>query len=309
MIVHEGADNLKFFNPVVTLGIFDGVHKGHRALLDYLVSCARNVNGESVVVTFHPHPRVVLTDQHKGLSVLTTLSEKKSLLEKTNLNHLIILTFDRELGNLDACDFVEQVLVKKIGIQHLIVGYDHHFGKRREGDIVTIKECAAKFNFSVEQVNEVCINENAISSTAIREALLKGKIEEANSLLGYNYSLTGVIVEGRRIGREIGYPTANISPDDSYKLIPCDGVYAVEVNMEGTIYYGMLSIGSNPTVNDDIEARSVEVNIFDFEGDIYGSEITVIFRFRLRDEIRFKSIGELTRQMDNDKQHTMRLLK
>lgn len=308
MLVHDGADNLNLVRPVVTMGIFDGVHRGHLLLLNRLVSYARNENGESVVVTFDPHPRIVLPRQQGVLQVLTTLLEKKALLEKQGIDHLIILRFNRELSNIDACSFIEKILVKEIGIRRLIVGYDHHFGNKREGNIETIRKCAARFDFEVDQVTEVCNDGITVSSTAIRDLLLAGKLEEGNGLLGYYYSLTGTIIEGRKIGREIGFPTANISVTDKYKLIPADGVYAVEVKLDKDVFPGMLSIGSNPTINSGKGGRSVEVNIFNFEGNIYGRELTIIFRFRMRDEIKFDTLGKLVEQMKLDKQQAMRLL-
>jgi len=200
------------------------------------------------------------------------------------------------------------VLVEKIGIKHLMVGYDHHFGKGREGDFKTITGCALKFGFTVERFAEVSSHKIVISSTSIREALLNGKLDEANSYLGYSYSLTGVVIPGRRIGRDLGFPTANIRPSDIYKLIPGDGVYAVGVELGGKLFKGMLSIGSNPTVNKDAGIRSIEVNIFDFDGDLYNQELRVVFRFRLRDEVRFDTFSQLIRQMELDREHALRLL-
>jgi riboflavin kinase/FMN adenylyltransferase len=308
MIIHEGYENLDLINPVVTLGIFDGVHKGHKTLLDKLVSRARETKGESVVVTFDPHPRLVLSEKHEGFSFLTTFEEKTKLLEKAMIDHLIIIEFNQSLSNIEACDFVRKVLVEKIGTKQLIVGYDHHFGKQREGNYKTISQCAELFDFKVEQVREVSAVEGAISSSSIREALLNGKLDDANRWLGYDYSLKGTIVEGRKLGRSIGFPTANIKPDDKFKLIPGNGVYAVEVQLDGKLMPGMLSIGSNPTVNKGNSNRSIEVNIFNFEKDIYGREISIAFRYRLRDEVRFDDIRQLVEQMKLDKQHALRLL-
>jgi riboflavin kinase/FMN adenylyltransferase len=308
MIIHEGYENLDLINPVVTLGIFDGVHKGHKTLLDKLVSRARETKGESVVVTFDPHPRLVLSEKHEGFSFLTTFEEKTKLLEKAMIDHLIIIEFNQSLSNIEACDFVRKVLVEKIGTKQLIVGYDHHFGKQREGNYKTISQCAELFDFKVEQVREVSAVEGAISSSSIREALLNGKLDDANRWLGYDYSLKGTIVEGRKLGRSIGFPTANIKPDDKFKLIPGNGVYAVEVQLDGKLMPGMLSIGSNPTVNKGNSNRSIEVNIFNFEKDIYGREISIAFRYRLRDEVRFDDIRQLVEQMKLDKEHALRLL-
>lgn len=308
MIIHEGYENLNLVTPVVTLGIFDGVHRGHRALLDYLVSRARAVSGESVVITFSPHPRLVLEQNRVDLSFLTTIDEKKVLLENTNVDHLIIIEFNNKFSKIQACDFIKEVLVGKIGAKHLIIGYNHHFGRSGEGDFNTIKQCAESLDFRVEQVQGFHTEEGAISSSSIRDALLKGRLDEANRWLGYSYSISGTIVEGRKIGRSIGVPTANIKPDYQYKLIPANGVYAVEVQFDGLIYPGMLSIGSNPTVNIDAGIRSIEVHILNFDKDIYGRAISVIFRKRLRDEIKFDNTDQLAEQMELDQQQVILLL-
>lgn len=308
MVIHYGYENLKLRNPVVTMGIFDGVHKGHRALLDFLVLRARDLKRESVVLTFSPHPRLVLEQNPGNLSFLTSIEEKKILLAKANIDHLVIIEFNKVFSNISACDFVNDILVGKIGTKHLIIGYNHHFGRKGEGDLNTIKQCAESLDFIVEQVTAFKSEEVTISSSLIREALLTGKLDEANKWLGYFYSLKGNVIKGRQIGRSIGFPTANIEPDYPFKLIPSNGVYAVEVELDGKIFPGMMNIGTNPTVNDDNSARSIEVHILDFNQDIYDKEIIVIFRKRLRDEIKFKSTMQLTEQMKLDKEQTLQLL-
>jgi riboflavin kinase / FMN adenylyltransferase len=308
MQIHYGYENLRFRNPVVTTGIFDGVHKGHRALLDFLVSRAKALKGESVVLTFSPHPRIVLEQNPEKLSFLTTLEEKKILLEKANIDHLVIIEFNKVFSNIRACDFVKDVLNEKIGTKHLIIGYNHHFGRKGEGDFNTIKQCAESLDFIVEQVPGFKTEKVTISSSEIRKALLSGKLDEANKWLGYNYSVSGSIIKGRQIGRSLGFPTANIEPDDAHKLTPAIGVYAVEVQINSKVYAGMLSIGTNPTVNDDASLRSIEVYILDFNEDIYGKTITVVFRKRLRDEIKFESTAQLSKQMKLDKEQTLQLL-
>jgi len=308
MIIHEGYENLHLIAPVATLGIFDGVHRGHRALLDTLVSRARTGKGESVVITFSPHPRLVLEQNNKNLSFLTTMDEKVVLLGKANVDHLIIIEFNTTFSKIPSCDFIKDILVKKIGTKYLIIGYDHHFGRRGEGDFNTIKKCAEELNFRVEQVQGYHTEEGAISSSSIREALIKGKIDEANSWLGYSYSVSGTVIEGRRIGRTIGYPTANIKPTSRHKLIPANGVYAVEVKIDENLHPGMLSIGSNPTVNEDLSLRSIEVHILNFDNDIYRRNISVFFRKRLRDEKKFDNLTQLKEQMGRDKEYTLRLL-
>ena len=308
MIIHQGYENLHLIAPVATLGIFDGVHRGHMALLDSLVSKARSGKGESVVITFSPHPRLILDQNNRNLSFLTTMDEKVKLLRKANVDHLIIIEFNTAFSRISACDFIKDILIEKIGTKHLIIGYDHHFGRHGEGSFNTIKECSDESEFIVEQVQGIHTEEGAISSSSIRKALLKGKLDEANSWLGYPYSLSGTVIEGRRIGRTIGYPTANIKPDSQYKLIPANGVYAVEVEVNETRYLGMLSIGSNPTVNEDVSFRSIEVYILNFDNDIYGHNISVQFRKKLRDEKKFDNLMQLTEQMDLDRENTLRLL-
>jgi riboflavin kinase/FMN adenylyltransferase len=308
MIIHEEYDNLNLVHPVVTIGVFDGVHLGHRHLLDHVVSRAGQTGGESVVITFDPHPRLVLSEKTKGISFLSTIEEKKKLLAELKIDHLVIIRFSKEFSNMEASDFIREILVSKIGVKHLIVGYDNHFGKNKAGDMKKILECSELFDFSVEQSEKVFEKDEAISSTTIRNALLKGQLNDANRWLGYNYCLTGTVVQGRKLGRVLGFPTANIKPADYYKLIPADGIYAVEVLTGNGQLQGVLSIGFNPTVNKIKGNRSVEVHIFDFEGDLYGQAITVIFRFRLRDEKKFDNTEQLADQMKLDKQEAVRLL-
>jgi riboflavin kinase/FMN adenylyltransferase len=308
MIVHEGYENLKLISPVVTMGIFDGVHRGHMALLNRLASTAESDGGESVVITFHPHPRLVLEKSKKGLSFLTTMEEKKLLLEKAKIGHLIIINFTHEFSNMSACDFVAEVLVKKLRSKRLIVGYDHHFGRRGEGDFMTISQCAEYHNLKVEQVQGVYDGLPAISSSGIRKALLNGRLSDANRWLGYNYTLDGIIIEGRRLGRKLGFPTANIKPSDRYKLVPADGVYAVEAVIGNANYKGMLSIGLNPTIDETNKNRSIEVHIFDFKENIYGKSIKVIFHEWLRDEIKFENLDQLSAQLLIDRQKALQVL-
>jgi riboflavin kinase/FMN adenylyltransferase len=307
MIVHRGYENLDLADPVVTLGVFDGVHRGHRALLDMLVKRAKDKGGEPAVITFYPHPRHFLGINEPELSLLTTMEEKQELLKSAGIRHLIILDFNEEFSNTGACDFVKDVLIGKVKTKHLIIGYDHRFGRSAEGDFNTIKQCRDLSSFTVEQAEGVFKGIEAISSSAIREALVNGKLDEANNMLGYNYSLSGIVVYGRKIGRAFGFPTANIEPE-KYKLVPANGVYAVEVLVNSLKYRGMLSIGFNPTVNPARIDRSIEVHIIDFDEDIYGRNISVKFRYRLRDEKKFEDTARLAAQMELDKVETIRLL-
>jgi len=308
MIIHDGYDGLNLKSPVATLGIFDGVHQGHMALIGRLISFAKKDNGESVVITFSPHPRLVLDPGNTDLAFLTTIEEKITLLENAGIDHLVVIQFNEAFSAIPACDFIKDILVGKIGTRHLIIGFNHHFGRRGEGDINTIKQCSEALNFKVEQIGGYYTGEVAVSSSLIRNALLNGKLDEANSWLGYSYSVTGTVIEGKKLGRTIGFPTANIKPDSPNKLIPSNGVYAVEVSLGDEILQGMLSIGSNPTVNTDRSFRSIEVNILNFDQDIYGRKISIIFRKRLRDEKKFDGLDQLIEQMKLDRQNALQIL-
>jgi len=308
MIIHEGTGNLNLINPVVTVGVFDGVHLGHKALLDHLVSRSERAGGESAVITFDPHPRVLLSGKTGGFFFLSTLDEKKKLFAETGIGHLIIMNFTRELASMEADEFIRQILVGEIGTRHLLVGYDNHFGKGRGGYFDKISESAGKYGLKVEQVGGVSSSAGIISSTSIRDTLINGRIVDANRWLGYDYSVTGKVVRGRGLGRSLGFPTANILRDDPFKLIPANGVYAVEVLLGNERLPGMMSIGFNPTVNKKQIHKSIEVNIFDVDRDLYGHYVTVIFRFWLRDEKKFESKELLSEQMKLDRESAMKLI-
>lgn len=309
MQIHRGYNKLMLKDPVVTMGIFDGVHRGHRALIDTVVRRASSSGGESAAITFDPHPRLVLDSRNTNLAFLNSMDEKIQLLEKAGIDNLIIIEFTPAFSKMRACYFVSEVLGRKIGTRRLVLGHDHHFGYKAEGNAATISDCAAKMGFSVEQIPGLRSKEGPVSSSLIREALLAGNLDNANKWLGYCYSMKGEVVRGKKIGRKLGFPTANINPGYRYKLIPANGVYAVEVFVTGERHTGMLSIGTNPTVNTDLSERSVEVHIFDYEQDIYGQEIAVTFRYRLRDEVRFDSATDLAVQMRNDREVALRLLR
>lgn len=307
MNIHREYVGFHPVKPVVTVGVFDGVHRGHRALLGSLISKARETGGESVVITFSSHPRHILGKDKGESFLLTTTSEKISLLQQLNIDHLLILDFNMEFSRTGACDFVRNVIVGKLGTRHLLFGYDHRIGRQGEGDYATIKNCDGIRDLNVEQGKGVFSGQVAISSSAIREALLSGNLDVANELLGYPYQLSGSVIPGRKIGRSFGFPTANISPDAG-KLVPSRGVYAVNVMIEEKAYTGMLSIGTNPTVNKDSSYRSIEVHIIDFNENIYGRKITIHFRKRLREERKFPDTESLVRQMQADRLETLRLL-
>jgi riboflavin kinase/FMN adenylyltransferase len=277
-------------------------------LLEILRRRAEERGGESVVITFYPHPRQVLNTGKDSLMLLTTPGEKISLLEKSGIDHLVIVEFNADFSNKAACDFIEEILVGKIHARKLIVGFNHQFGKSGSGDYTSVQQCAEKHNLEIEMVDAVAAGSRVVSSSAIREALLSGKLDEANGLLGYPYFIKGLIVEGKKLGRRIGYPTANINVTDSDKLVPANGVYAVEIIIGGSIHKGVMSVGVNPTVNKDSSSRTIEVNIFDFTDDIYGHEVNVIFRHRLRDEMTFENLSDLAAQIEIDKKKAAGLL-
>ncbi|MBN1388426.1 MAG: bifunctional riboflavin kinase/FAD synthetase [Bacteroidales bacterium] len=303
-----GHKDFKSDKPVVTLGMFDGVHRGHRALLNSLISRAESLGTESVVMTLDPHPRIVLSGNDSTLRFLTSLEEKRGLMEEAGIDKLVVIPFSLQLSRLHACDFVKKYLVDVIGVQHLILGFDHHFGYRGYSNAETVTECAARYGFSVDRLGPLKEGNEIISSTTIRELIADGSLDKANSLLGYPYLLKGKVVEGRKIGRMLGYPTANIEPDYSYKLIPADGVYAVEASLDSGNFKAMLYIGPRPTIERNSGKRTIEVNIFDFDNDIYRKNITVKFMYRLRGDKKFSSREQLLDQIIKDKAEAMRLL-
>ena len=308
MNIYRGYENLDIRSPAVTLGSFDGVHLGHIQVIGSIIRRAKSTGGTSVVITFSPHPRQVIGGKNVSHQMLTSLPEKVSLLEKSGIDNLIIIEFDSELSNMGACEFVEEVLVKQLRAKHLIIGFNQRFGRSGEGDFETVRKCGANHGLSVERVEPLITGGKDVSSSLIRTALLEGALEEANRLLGYHYFLNGKIIPGRKLGRELGFPTANIQPDYDQKLIPKDGVYAVEITVGGTRYQGMMSIGYNPTIDSSLSQRSIEANIFGFGNEIYGSEICVEFRYRLRDELKFDNLADLARQIGIDREMAIRLL-
>jgi len=306
--VHYDLNKFSAKNPVVTIGVFDGVHKGHSKLLSRLKEKAKANDGESVVITLWPHPRLFLGKDLDNLRLINTLDEKKILMEKAQIDHLVILPFNRELSQLSACEFTEQILVDKLHIQSLLIGYDHHFGRERKGGYDDLKSCSFQYNFELERIDAELVNGVKISSTKIREILLKGNIHIANEYLGYQYFIKGYVVGGNRIGQKIGFPTANIEVRESYKLIPCDGVYAVLVNIEGKTKKGMLNIGYRPTFDKYGSRKSIEVHLFNFEEDIYHKEIYIHFVKRIREEKKFDGVEELVNQLEKDKKAAKHIL-
>lgn len=307
MIIHQDVHNLKIKNPVVTIGVFDGVHQGHLSILNKLVQEAKEKNGEAVILTLWPHPRIVLNKDVHSLRLLNTIEEKKFLLSQTKIDHLIIVPFTKEFANLTACEFMEQYLVDKIGVKHLVVGYNHQFGKDRKGGYDFLKECAQKYGFEIEKRDAKLVDNDRVSSTKIREFLTSGHLDYANKYLGYEYFITGDVVEGNQIGRKIGFPTANIKVPEPYKQIPRDGVYAVRIKLNGDSFHGMLNIGTRPTVSPTLRDKNIEVHIFDFNQKIYHQKITVSFVQRIRDEKKFNGLDELATQLKEDKKEVLKI--
>lgn len=284
----------------LSIGMFDGVHLGHQSIIHRLNTIAQSKNLESAILTFWPHPRKVFNPDD-DLKLLNTIDEKKYLLQKNGLQHLFLKEFDEDFRNLTGEEFVRQILVEQLQVKHLIVGYDHTFGKNRSGDFSLLKKMGPELGFEVEQVEAVNYKDLNISSTQIRNALVKGDILSANKMLGYHYSVSGEVIHGQKIGRTIGYPTANIQIDPM-KLLPKNGAYIVDVFVKEQHFKGMLSIGTNPTVEGKL--KTVEVYILDFKDDLYGKEISVNFRDFLHDEIKFESLEQLIIRLDEDKELT-----
>lgn len=307
MQVHYGITDIQITAPVVTMGSFDGVHKGHVQVIGNLKQVAAKLGGESVIISFEPHPREVLYPLEKRPGILTTLEEKIGILKARGVDHLVILPFTEELANLSYSDFVKRILVDRLGIKGLVVGYDHRFGKNREGSFEVLKAIAGEYHFYLEQEQAYEENEVNISSTKIRTALELGNIALVREFLGYDYPISGKVVHGDKIGRTIGFPTANLQLEDERKLLPASGVYAVRVSVDGIMYGGMLNIGVRPTVSRSGIVR-LEVNIFDFHSEIYNKTISVFLLARVRGERKFNDVAELSTQLETDKQVVLRFL-
>lgn len=294
-------------NNVVTTGTFDGVHLGHQVVINSLVNSAKKMNGESTILTFFPHPRVVL-QQNTGLKLLNELDEKIELLRKTGVDNLVIVPFTKEFSRLTSLNFVREILVSKLETKKLIIGYDHHFGRNREGSFKHLMEYGPLYGFEVEEIPVKDVEKVNISSTKIRLALEEGDVRRAEKLLGYKYFLRGKVVAGEQLGKTLGFPTANLQVEDEYKLIPLNGVYGVLVEIDGQVHKGMLNIGVRPTFNED-NKQSIEVNIFDFQKDLYGETLKLVFVERIRDEKSFESSDKLVLQLEKDKVNCAKVLR
>jgi riboflavin kinase/FMN adenylyltransferase len=307
MKIYHGIDDLSRLNyAVVTSGTFDGVHVGHQKILARLQEIATRNNGETVVITFWPHPRLVLHPEDDSLKLLNTFEEKAALLKEQGIQHLVRIPFTKEFSQYTSEEFIQKILVDTIGTKKLVIGYDHRFGHNREGSFEQLKLNAPKYGFEVEEIPRQDIDHVGVSSSKIRKALDEGDIDTATHFLGQPYALTGRVVMGDKLGRLLGYPTANIEVDTKYKLIPADGIYAVTLLHEHTTYKGMLYIGNRPTVNGT--KRNIEVNIFDFDKDIYGESLTLYFHKLIRGDARFNDLEELKVQLGIDKQDALRML-
>jgi riboflavin kinase/FMN adenylyltransferase len=307
MKIYHGIDDFsKLDFAVVTSGTFDGVHLGHQKIFSRVREIAERHQGETVVITFWPHPRLVLHPEDESLKLLNTFEEKAALLKGQGIQHLIRIPFTKEFSQLTSEQFIQKILVDTIGTKKLVIGYDHHFGKNREGSFEQLKLNGPRYGFDVEEIPRQDVDHIGVSSTKIRKALKEGDITTANHFLGNPYSITGRVIAGDKIGRLLGYPTANIETDSKYKLIPMDGIYAVTVRHEHTIYGGMLYIGYRPTINGT--KLNIEVNIFDFNQDIYGESLTIYFHKLIRGDMKFSDLEKLKEQLKSDQEESLKVL-
>ena len=309
MKIYRDIKDFHVENPIITIGSFDGVHLGHLKIINRLKEIAQQSNGESVIFTFAPHPRLVLFPNENNLRLLTTLDEKIRLFEKAGINHLIIYPFTKSFSELSYTDFVREVLVEKLKIKKLVLGYDHKFGKNRQGSFDLLKSLSIVYNFGLEKLDVLLMDDVNISSSKIRDALQEGKVTTANNYLGHPFTLHGTVVEGQKLGRKLDFPTANIQSSDPNKIIPGYGVYAVFVNILNHQFMGMLNIGTRPTINKNADNRSIEVHIMDFDGNIYHKEIEIEFIRKTREEKKFASVDELKLQLVKDKKNVIKVLR
>jgi riboflavin kinase/FMN adenylyltransferase len=305
-IYHGIEDFVALSNAVVTSGTFDGVHVGHTKILSRLREVARKTDGETVVITFWPHPRLVLHPEDMSLKLLNTFEEKAELLKAQGIDHLIRIPFTKEFSQLTSEQFITEILVKTIGTRKLVIGHDHHFGRNREGSFDQLMLNASKYGFEVEEIPRQDVDHVGVSSTKIRKALEGGDIQTATHFLGHAYSITGRVIMGDKLGRILGFPTANLEIDTFYKLIPADGIYAVKIKYGASDFNGMLYIGNRPTING--VKRNIEVNIFDFNGDIYGESLTIYFYDMIRSDIKFNDLEELKNQLFLDQRAALKIL-
>ncbi len=284
-------------SSVVTIGTFDGVHIGHKKIIERLIDTAKNNNLESVILTFFPHPRLVL-QKDIDIKLINTIDERMQILEKTGLDSIVIHPFTQEFSRLSARDYVQHMLVEKLRVKHVIIGYDHRFGRNRNSNIVDLTKFGTEFDFTVAEISKQDIDDVAVSSTKIRKALLEGDIVKANAFLGYNFMLTGKIVKGKQLGRTLGYPTANLYIPENYKLIPKKGVYVIKSFIDNKTYFGMMNIGNKPTVNGT--HQTIEAHFFDVTFNLYNKKVQIEMLQRIRDEKKFNTIEDLKNAMQDD---------
>ncbi|MCB0843012.1 MAG: bifunctional riboflavin kinase/FAD synthetase [Bacteroidetes bacterium] len=298
-VYHSLEEYQKGKNTVATIGTFDGVHIGHRVILQKLIDTAKAMDGESVLISFHPHPRLVLFPENNPLRLLQTIEEKIRILEKIGLDKLLLIPFTREFSRIPSKAFIRDILIDTVGIKKIVIGYDHRFGKNRTGGIEELNELKFEGKYQVEEIPAQSIDDAKVSSTKIRLALKEGDIEAANRYLGYSYTFAGEVIHGEKQGRKLGFPTANINPDDPRKLIPCNGIYFVRVFLGNEIHFGLMNVGHKPTMGEF--DRSQEVWIYDFDRDIYGKTLRVEILEYMRPELKFDSLEALIEAMNQDK--------
>ena len=303
MIVHQGVNSIsEITKPILTVGTFDGIHLGHQKIIKRIIEIAKNEGGESVLLTFHPHPRLVLFPEDESIKMINSIDEKIELLEELGLDHIILMKFEPELSRLSPVDYVRNILVSKIGIHKIVIGYDHHFGRNREGNIELLRELGPIYEFEVEEISALSIDAINISSTKIRKAVTSGDMLKAREYLGHNFMISGKVIHGKKIGRSIGFPTANIELSSKNKLLPKNGVYLVNVSIGGESYDGVLNIGKNPTVSENKGDTKIEIHLFDFDSNIYGAEVVLKVKKRIRSEQKFEGIEALKAQITSDVQ-------
>ena len=292
-------------SSVVTIGTFDGIHKGHQKIFNKVINVSKQSNLSSVVLTFFPHPRIIL-NKYNDIKMIDTLDEKIEHLEKIGIDNLIIHPFDKKFSLLSADQFIKEYLIEKLKLKHIIIGYDHRFGKGREASVSDLKEYSSEFNFIVDEIDAQEIEKIAISSTKIRNSINQGDLETTKKYLGRFFSLTGKVVKGDGLGKQIDYPTANILIEEDYKIIPKDGVYFIRTTIDNKLYNGMMNIGHRPTIGN--KAKSIEVNLFNFDRDIYDKIISIDVVVKIRDEKKFSSINALKAQLAKDEEHCLKLI-
>ncbi|WP_052598932.1 bifunctional riboflavin kinase/FAD synthetase [Aureispira sp. CCB-QB1] len=306
MRIYKDLNNLPAFkNAVLTIGSFDGVHVGHQQIIQQINDLARSIDGESILITFDPHPRFVVGKRQDNLKLLNTLEEKANLLEQCAVDVLVVVPFSKEFASQSPDAYIQDFLVKHFNPQIIAIGYDHKFGQNRVGDISYLKKFESKYNFRVVEISKQEVADIAVSSTKVRKALLEGNVHQAECLLGHPYGLRGTVVKGLQIGNTIGYPTANIEVANPFKLIPPEGIYAVEVDYDRR-YEGMLYIGNRPTIDNNLK-QTIEVNIFDFNQDIYGEELKIDFIEYLRGDVKFSTLEALKNQLTEDKKAALKV--